>query len=273
MNQPSGPAWSLPERHLVTELAVGIARRLYAILTAQGAPEPGYLHHYYTTHFENGCGVLWRLGVAVAAYDSEPERKGLAYGTITNEKVWPPYFKPFEAQEIRTALAGKAPASAPPLQEVIDAYISLACDYGPTGSALPAKREPFSPQAQYNREVEALIRFGFAERCGSQARWTNKIAPAMRYACVWEDDGRNSSDVAAQATAAECAALLAQTPDLTKRVLAQEAPRLSEMDFVLLLRDEFDGLYLKKNPDGSRRPEPAPALVIRAIYRALRQKK
>lgn len=188
MNETSAPKWTLPQRHLVTELAVGIARRLHAILTTQGAPEPGYLHHYYTTHFENGCDVLWRLGVAVAAYSSEPGRKELAYGTVTNEKVWPPYFRPFDAKAIRTALAGVVPAAAPPLQEVIEVYISLACDYGPTGSTLSARREPVTPQPEYTREVEALIRFGYAEKRGDAVRWTEKIAPAMRYALLWKAD-------------------------------------------------------------------------------------
>jgi hypothetical protein len=48
-------------------------------------------------------------------------------------------------------------------------------------------------------------------------------------------------------------AVLDATPGDAKRLLAQEAKRLSEIDFRALLRDPFDELYWRKNPDGTPR--------------------
>src|SRR5262245_42667994 len=93
---------TLQERHLATELALGLARRLEFILGTSGGNHvgPGYVHHMYTSDFETGCNVLWRLGVAHAAYGPEPGRKGLTVQTIVNENIFPPYFKFFPPAEI-----------------------------------------------------------------------------------------------------------------------------------------------------------------------------
>jgi hypothetical protein len=48
-------------------------------------------------------------------------------------------------------------------------------------------------------------------------------------------------------------AVLDATPGDAKRLLAQEAKRLSEIDFRALLGDPFDELYWRKNPDGTPR--------------------
>ena len=115
-----------------------------------------------------------------------------------------------------------------------------------------------------------MARLDYVERRGMEVVWTDKIAPAMRAAYLWTDDGQSSQAVEEAAFATECSDLLAQTPEITKRRLALEAARLSELDFVLLLRDQFDGLYLKTNPDGSLRAQTTDVRVVKAVYRALK---
>jgi hypothetical protein len=46
---------------------------------------------------------------------------------------------------------------------------------------------------------------------------------------------------------------LGRTPEHTRRLLAAEAKRTSELEFALLLKDRFDGLYWRKNPTGRYR--------------------
>ncbi len=61
-----------------------------------------------------------------------------------------------------------------------------------------------------------------------------------------------------------------QTPEFTRRLLAKEAKSLSQLDFAILLKDRFEGLYWSKNP--RRHPALVQELDARqAIYLALRQ--
>ena len=69
--------WTLSERHLVTELAVGFARRVNLILRASRDDNrigQDYIFHGYASDFERGCDMLWRLGVAHA--DQIPGGRG-----------------------------------------------------------------------------------------------------------------------------------------------------------------------------------------------------
>jgi hypothetical protein len=91
----------------------------------------------YTSDFETGCNVLWRLGVAHAAYGPEPGRKGLTVQTIVNENIFPPHFKFFPPAEISGLFSGDPPASSPSLREVLCAYLRVACDYGPQDRGYP----------------------------------------------------------------------------------------------------------------------------------------
>lgn len=263
--------WSLPERHLVAELAVGLARRLFSILDGQEIiyPEPGYVWHIATSDFEDGCDVLWHLDAAVAAYAPGQGRMNLTVRDTRTEKGWPPYFKFFTATEIREKILNDTPPDAPPLDEILSAYLGVMCNYGRSGTALSSEREPFVPPRQYGREIDALERLGYLERLGDEVLWTDRIAPAMHRRLIWNASSQSIAKEMAGLLASECNSILAQTPDFTRRLLEQEAKRLSELDFVLLLRDRFEGLYLSKNPDGSLRPHRNIALV-QAIYRSLK---
>ena len=167
--------WTLSERHLVTELAVGLARRVNLILRASRDDNrigQDYIFHGYASDFERGCDMLWRLGVAHAAYGPDPGRKGLPFHHI--EKAFPPYFKLFSPSEIRCRLSAGSPATSPSLHELLHAYLRVACDYGPLGSFLSSRREPFTPQQEYAREIDALESLGYVERHGSTVLWTKR---------------------------------------------------------------------------------------------------
>lgn len=266
--------WFLPERQLVAELSVGLARRLNSILSSKNdgkwMTQEGYVHHLYTSDFENGCNVLWRLDVARAACGCEEDRKELSFGTVVEEKIWPPYFRFYSEAAIRKRLAAEIPSTAPPLDEILPAYLSVACDYGPSGSSLSSRREPFIPQREYLNEINLLAHCGYMGHLGEGVLWTDQIGPAMQSAYLWERDNQSSETVAEAKLKKECLAALELTPEPTKRALAKEALRLSELDFAILLRDKFDGLYWGKNPDGTPRPDPGDIRFLKVMYKSLR---
>ena len=260
--------WTLPERHLVTELAVGMARRLEQTLgpASEGADPPGYLWHMAQSAFEYACDVLWRLDAARAA---DAERSELTIRDV-DANDFPAVFRPLPADEIRAVLARDPPADParrarplPSLDEVIGAYIGLVSEYGPDmSSLLSTGRKPFIPPGECAREIDALERLGYVVRDGSAVRWTDKMAPAMKAENLWQAD-----DAAEEET--ELAAALAATPEHTRRVLAAEAKRLSELEFMGVLMDRFDGLYRTTNPDGTPRPQGG-LLLMREVYKYLR---
>lgn len=100
--------------------------------------------------------------------------------------------------------------------------------------------------------------------------WTNKMAGSMQDTYLWNADGQSIEAVAQDAFKDECAVALNLTPEHTRRLLAAEAKRMSEFDFLLLLKDRFDGLYFKKDPDGALRSRPGDVRLLKAVYRSLR---
>ena len=270
--------WTLPERYLSIELAIGIARRLTTILSPSSEEfseriGSGYLWHMHTSDFTRGCHILWKLEVAYAAYGSESHRKGFTFTNVIYEKAEPPYFSFLNLEEIRKKLNEGFPKTAPNLEEIIGAYIAIVCNYGPMDALLSTNREPFYPQKEYIREVSALKKVGYLKEIDSKVIWTEKIAPIMQQAHLWERDGRSSEAVRKELISEKSDSLLKDTPEMTIRILRREAKHSSELDFVVLLRDQFDGLFIRKNPGGTERTgqsDPLDILAIKEIYRKLR---
>ena len=138
--------------------------------------------------YKDGCDVLWQLGVAVAAYGPEEGRKGLKSGTCRAEMCWPPYFKFLPASKIRALILSEPLTMAPSLDEILSAYLGMMCGYRPE-RLLPHGRQPFFPPREYRREIQALERLGYARFHRGAVLWTDRIAPAMRAAYIWSDDG------------------------------------------------------------------------------------
>lgn len=185
----------MSETALVTELAVGIARRLTDILArtsvADGAP-PGHLHHAYTSAFEQGCGLLWNMGLATAADGAGPVALGVSQGI-------PAYFKLMDDAAIRQTLSEEMLPTTPPLPVLLEAFIALACDYGADAARrLPHTRTPFSPAPVNAAVVDALAEHGYLDRVeGDRFTWSDNIAPVMVAAYFWDEDGQNLSELAA----------------------------------------------------------------------------
>lgn len=270
--------WTLPERQLSIELSIGIARRLTTILSPSSSEfseriGPGYLWHMHTSDFTRGCDILWKLEVAYAAYGQESYRKDFTVKNVKYEKTWPPYFRFLNTEEIREKLNKGFPAAAPLPGKVIEAYISIVCNYGARDALLSTSREPFYSQKEYVREISALEKTDYLKTTGSQVIWTKKIAPFMQQSGLWERDGRPSDAVRRELVSKKCDALLKNTPEMTVRILQRKAQNSSELDFVVLLREQFDGLYIRKYPDGTERTglsDPVEILVVKEIYRKLR---
>jgi len=64
-------------------------------------------------------------------------------------------------------------------ERLLAAYIENACEYGPDGTQLCSDQGLFRPTTEFEREIDALIACGYAERCGAMVKWTDKIAPVM----------------------------------------------------------------------------------------------
>ncbi|WP_442754447.1 hypothetical protein ACNHKD_15850 [Methylocystis sp. JAN1] len=265
---------TLPERRLLAEIAVGIARLLRDILPQAEGMESGYVRHYYESAFENSCDVLWKLGVACAAYG--PACKGLSVDdeALAQQKGWPPFFCFPPAEEIRSTLGDPSYETVVELEEILVTYLVLAGSYGAPGPQLPTIREVFYPHQSFLREIDALAAAGYARSDSGGFLWTEKIVPAMRRAC---DSGWNDDEEAADQTLKqECETQLALVPELTKARLAKAAKGTSFINFSILLRDEFDGLFLTKFPDesGQERKERLgdmfDVILLSTIYEHLR---
>lgn len=258
-----------PDRFLVTELAVGIARRLEGILDPEGGAHigPGYVHHIYMSHFEDGCSVLWRLGVAIAAWPGEPSWKGLSAQAEWPNRIFPPFFKLLAPSEIRETLTAGLPPSSPSLHEVLCAYLALVCDY--IEPQLSSRREPFVAAEECAREIEALQESGYLERCGAAVRWTDRVAAGMQENYLWQADGRSMAEIVEAGHAAQLAAAMAEMPEPVRRVLSQEAMHRSELEFLTFAKQQHPTLSWVRNPYGEP-PYAGPLGLAKAVYLSLR---
>ena len=268
MSRDTLAKWTLPVRRLITELSVGLARIMWERLGNGDDAPPGYIWHGATHAYEDACAVLDALGVASSADDREPNHRGNAPGTKNSGKRFPLYFKFFSEPDVRAVVMDGTPKFYVPLNEVLSAYIGVACGYGTDESRLCSGRSPFTPQAQFKREIDALIDHGYLERTVSEMIWTDKIAEAMQENHIWENDGTPKIDVIEAATAMECQRALDLTPEHTKRALSNHVRQMSELEFVSLLARQFDGLYWTRYPDGTAGPRSI--RLVKAIYAALR---
>lgn len=175
---------------LAAELAVGLARRLWMTLH-HDATDEGFCWHQAQTPFEDGCYVLWELGVASTLVATENGHQGMTRqqyvdaGKHPGEETFAMY-KFLPAPETRAGVLayGKLPDAS--FGRLLEAYVETACDYGPDGTQLCSDREPFRPEVEFEHEVGALVACGYAERWGDMVKWTDKIAPVMRAATGWD---------------------------------------------------------------------------------------
>lgn len=189
------------EKNLVTALAVATAKRLKDTLDHSNNfvdhfdQELGisrrYLYHLHLSAFEGGCDILWKLGVANGAIPKD-NLYNLECGCYKGQ--FPAYFTIFPEQQIRENLNSNNGLSKVHIDEVIEAYLTLACDYGPkTYRHLPTPRnQNFGLEVE--EQLEPLERFSdtlYVESHNNQWRWTDKIAPHMISTYLWNEKEAN----------------------------------------------------------------------------------
>ena len=174
---------------LAAELAVGLARRLSMTLVEPGCLDGFHWHHAQST-FEEGCDVLWTLGVALAAPETGDQgitRQQYDAKHPSGVKAFPGAFKFFPAPETRAGVLAYGELPDGLFGRLLAAYVGNACMYGPDGTQLYSDRGLFKPTVEFEREIGALVACGYAERCGAMVKWTDKIAPVMRAEHCWVD--------------------------------------------------------------------------------------
>ena len=197
---------------LATELAVGIATRLEHILGVVG-PNPlgepeGHVNHQYTTVFENGCVVLWEMGLATSGRGAWVKHDSGTPG--------PAYYRLASEKEIRARLVD---AVAVPEDDLVSAYIGLACDYGDRW--LPKSRDPFDAPDWAERQLGVLAENGYLDRVGSMYQWTDKVGPAMLTHYYWSEDFVDVASIEARALDRETELALACMPDFVRAAFSK----------------------------------------------------
>jgi hypothetical protein len=168
---------------LAAELAVGLARRLS--MTLEPGDPPDYYWHHAQAPFEDGCDVLWELGVALAWVTTGNGHHGMTRQQYIDAKRRPgeeafAVYKFFPAPEIRAGVLGRGEISDVLFKRLLEAYFEIACEYGPAGTQLFSGSEPFDPAVEFEGEIAALVACGYAERCGDMIKWSARIGPAIR---------------------------------------------------------------------------------------------
>jgi hypothetical protein len=174
---------------LAAELAVGLARRLWMTLHYD-ATDAGFCWHQAQNPFEDGCYVLWELGVASTLVATESGYQGMTRQQYVDAKKHPgeetfAEYKFFPAPETRAGVLAYGELPDALFRRLLEAYVDNACHYGPDEETLLySGPEPFKPTVEFQREIDALVACGYAQRCGAMVKWTDKIAPVM-----WAEDG------------------------------------------------------------------------------------
>lgn len=184
------PPLSDPEKALITELAVGIARKCELFMRMMGDfnNPAGFLFHQFSKPHRRGCELLVSLGAAKETYQNKQHYYRIASEADIRSTV--PVAQPDES--VLRYFDGRHPRCF--FGRLLQTYIELACAHGTTETALPATRKAFVAQPEYTCEVEALARCGYLKTDGSRVQWTKKIAGAMRANSLWEEDGRSRID-------------------------------------------------------------------------------
>src|SRR3979490_513859 len=177
---------------LAAELAVGLARRLWMTLHYD-ATDAGFCWHMFQSTFVEGCYALWELGVALAGTGESDDPGMTRQQCVAYAKQHPGdkrfdldqqcLFKFFPAPETRAGVLAYGELPDALFERLLAAYVDNACEWGPDGTPLCSDQDPFKPTVEFEREVDALVACGYAERCGDMVKWTDKIAPVM----CWDD--------------------------------------------------------------------------------------
>lgn len=180
---------SLPERHLARTLADWLVTHLLPVL--QRGPNGKY-DSAGGSALETGCVALAALGLL-----HRGERGGIWIAAADPD------------QQLRQMNSDAALPRAV-LAPLIQAYISFAAGHL---ARLPATRSGFAAPDGHEAPCAALLRAGYLRREGNwQLFWTERAAPFMQEALLWDGDGQTLHELRRSKGEAEARAFLNSLP-------------------------------------------------------------
>ena len=249
--------YTLAERQLIVELSVGITRRLTEALKLSNPDLPGYIFHGFEAVLENSFSILWSLKIATAP---EGQNTFSHENFDASKKAVPANIKCFSEVSIRNSLNQTLPYFSDLIPELLSNYISLACVCGSENSMLSHSKKAFTPQEEYKSEIRELLRSGYLTKVGHAVRWTERIAQIMQRAYLWNNETQVYEELNGHKASQNSIAAIHSTPKLVQKRIARDSRGMSELEFVSLLRDKYDGLYIRKDTVSIR--------ALKAIYSA-----
>jgi hypothetical protein len=186
--------WNELQQQLVTELAVGMTRRLFEIFNdyrrfwhfdgSTAAPPADS-----DASVSMACNTLWLLGVAHGLH-SEAENY-VVVDPVWRKRGYPWRYRLWTETEIRQTLASaERPLFAPEVDEIIERYLDIACGGTPPPPELQVWQTPITPPEVYHRELIALSKLGYIERNVDGFLWTSKVTSIMQAAQLWDKNGK-----------------------------------------------------------------------------------
>lgn len=268
------PVWTESEQRLITGLAVGMGRML-SDLPASGIGQRGYVWDMACSEFESGCFALWNLGVALTA---TKDRKNISRDVASKLGIPAGSFKFLPEGDIRRILSRGPNTRSPLTEEIIEAYLDAAHSLGSLAPSRSTTRDSssrylgcgdvFQPHPVYEHEFGALIDTGYMEQCeGGVVCWSEKITPHMCNCYLWQ---RPSSYMDFEAVEALSKEALSLVPEEKRNRLHELASKHQERDFILILKQQFGGLFITHDPDGTPRPWPGDLRLARLVRYQLR---
>lgn len=212
---------TLLERDLCQVLLRDIAQRMLSTLSDDTRSKMGVheltIYDLATTSFEQAFTVLKNAGLLKPVYPdffSDDQRKaGTPYGRLH-----------VQIEDISKWLEKNAPESRPYLEEIIDAYVNLFCDY----DELSTTREWFTVTKKFEHAMTMLSKNGYVSVNKSEYRWSDKIAlPMWRSAC-WDTDAGTDTEKRLLDPLIE--ELTTNIPDYVSQAIDQEITREKDLN-------------------------------------------
>jgi len=152
--------------------------------------EDGFIRHAFQGPFDEGCYILWELGVALAHPPSGTEgitlEEARDWGKRHGEDLWQAgAFKFMPADETRAIIMAHDVISPELTFRLLVAYLASMSQYGLADMQLDVGREAFMPPPIYQAQIDALIDCGYLVRSGTSVSWTDRIGTAMQFLGLW----------------------------------------------------------------------------------------
>ncbi|MFW2542185.1 hypothetical protein ACN2XU_06060 [Primorskyibacter sp. 2E107] len=207
---------TLPERRVLTEAADHL---LSDALPQMEITAEGRICTGGQPAHESACAALGALGVLVRT---------------DHYTVWGRRLPPdgLQAHLETRALTRRA------FDLVLQAFIDHAVSHS---AALPDTRDAFALPARFSRIGAALMRTGHLAQDGAHVRWTDRIAPVMQEAILWDDKGQCLSEIWQAQEEAEARHFFAGLPERLREELRRTVAQNGGLAGLDLLRRHWAG--------------------------------